>query len=209
MSKEADAVFDAAAAIAREVVDERSLGSKLSEIQQRAMHERVPTHRDAFFEDIINGQRRAMDQTASEFVAPYLQRIEDKTREHMAAQSALDNERQAHRQTISRLGTATDRIAKLEAENKAVRDALQKLESEVADARTILAQYRAEREPQPDELEFQRLDAHRRNSLSHEDRLAGTCAKIHVARGNQKMNRLQARSLGLFLLAASNDTGAS
>lgn len=75
MSKEADAVFDAAAAIAREVVDERSLGSKLSEIQQRAMHERVPTHRDAFFEDIINGQRRAMDQAASEFVAPYLRRI--------------------------------------------------------------------------------------------------------------------------------------
>jgi hypothetical protein len=80
------------------------------------------------------------------------------------------------------------------------------LESELADARRVLAQWRAERAPQPDEIEFQRIDARRRNSLSREERLAGTCAKIHIAHGNQNLTPQQARQLGLFLLAASNDS---
>jgi hypothetical protein len=69
----------------------------------------------------------------------------------------------------------------------------------------VLAQWRAERAPQPDEIEFQRVDARRRDALSREERLSGTCAKIHVAHGSQKLTVQQARMLGLFLLAASND----
>ena len=49
-------------------------GERLSEIQQRALRELVPTHRDATFDDIIVGQRKAMEQTAAEFAAPYLAR---------------------------------------------------------------------------------------------------------------------------------------
>jgi hypothetical protein len=78
--------------------------------------------------------------------------------------------------------------------------------AELADARRVLAQWRAERAPQPDEIEFQRIDARRRDALSPEERLSGTCAKIHVAHGTQKLTAQQSRMLGLFLLAASNDS---
>ena len=60
-------------------------GERIAEIQQRALRELVPTHRDATFDDIIVGQRKAMEQTAAEFAAPYLARIAE-------LEMALDSE---------------------------------------------------------------------------------------------------------------------
>mgnify|MGYP003443388913 CR=1 FL=1 len=102
----ANDIFSAAVAIARDIIDDRySTGAKLR---------RLLTNRGIRIRDFD-----ACDDVASEFAAPYLQRI--------AELEAELRTRTAQRDDHIRGGKHdADRIAKLEAENKSLRDAAQK-----------------------------------------------------------------------------------
>ena len=101
-------------------------GERLSEIYQRAMRELVPTHNAATLDDIIQGQKKAMERVASEFVATYLARIAD-LETALGRIPLSDNERDVLIADMQRivnedaLDVARARIAELESENKSLR----------------------------------------------------------------------------------------
>jgi hypothetical protein len=113
----ADDIFDAAVAIAREVVDDRySTGAKLR---------RLMTNHGIRIRDFD-----ACDHAASEFAAPYLQRIaglELQLRIMTNGGNALAELADKWR---DRAKESDERIAKLESENKALRDAAQNAEDD-------------------------------------------------------------------------------
>ena len=162
----ADDIFDAAVAIAREVVDERSLGALLNKALERSQFLLTPWRQRKPVE------WSQLNQAASELVAPYLQRIAKLeadvrhlsesnasyvdgairlTTKLMASEARIANletrvqdtddvckrmaeelgtceiERDCARQVAYEAKNATDkaldRLAKLEAENKSLRDA--------------------------------------------------------------------------------------
>lgn len=69
MSKEADAVFDAAVTIARVIAPKNSMGELLNNALEHAQFVMTPWRQ----RNPVEWQQ--LNQAASEFVAPYLQRI--------------------------------------------------------------------------------------------------------------------------------------
>ena len=100
------------------------------------------------------------------------------------------------------------RSPETEAEIASLRNRIATLENEIADARKVPAQRRAEREPQPSSLELKRINIVRLGELSTAERSNGTVAKIKISRGCETLTNQQSRALGLFLLAASFDDPA-
>jgi hypothetical protein len=113
----ADDIFDVAIAIAREVVDEQSLGVRLRVLINKAHRDNtLPNQSAATFDDIVQVGYRASEQAASEFAAPYLARIAELEAELRARTAQRDDHVRGGKHDV-------DRIAKLESENKALRDA--------------------------------------------------------------------------------------
>ena len=145
----ADDIFNAAVAIAREVVDERSIGVSLLTILNKTASHCVQAQ--GYHGRLISFTPYQYEQVASEFAAPYLARIAElestllRVREETTSlpmqleslrairatlelevselQDAYGSEERTRIKLSRTVAEQEDRIAKLEAENKSLRDA--------------------------------------------------------------------------------------